>query len=58
MKKNLVLMDCCRFDFEGKTLSVSGYFPEIKKECQYELDGKVLLLAVKGTGPSTVVLSK
>jgi hypothetical protein len=51
-------MDCCRFDFEGKTLSVSGYFPEIKKECQYELDGKVLLLAVKGTGPSTVVLSK
>ncbi|KAH0812333.1 hypothetical protein GEV33_010458 [Tenebrio molitor] len=49
-------IDKFEFDFEGKTLSVSGYFPEIKKECQYELDGKVLLLAVKGTGPSKVVL--
>jgi hypothetical protein len=53
-----MLMDFYRFDFEGKTLSVSGYFPEIRKKCQYELDGKVLLLPVKGTGPSTVVLSK
>ncbi|KAH0818502.1 hypothetical protein MTP99_013114 [Tenebrio molitor] len=49
-------VDKFEFDFEGKTLSVSGYFPEIRKKCQYELDGKVLLLPVKGTGPSTVIL--
>ncbi|KAJ3618233.1 hypothetical protein MTP99_006254 [Tenebrio molitor] len=49
-------VDKFEFDFEGKTLTVVGTFPEITKKCQYELDGKVLLLPVKGTGPSTIVL--
>jgi hypothetical protein len=51
-------MSCSRFDFEGKTLTVAGTFPEIRIECQYELDGKVLLLPIKGTGFSTLVLSE
>jgi hypothetical protein len=51
-------MSCSRFDFEGKTLTVAGTFPEIRIECQYELDGKVMLLPIKGTGFSTLVLSE
>jgi hypothetical protein len=51
-------MDCYRFDFEGKTLTVVGTFPEVSIACQYELDGKILLLPIKGTGPGTLVLSE
>jgi hypothetical protein len=36
----------------------AGSFPEIKLKCQYELDRKVLLLPIQGTGPGTIVMSK
>ncbi|KAH0812335.1 hypothetical protein GEV33_010460 [Tenebrio molitor] len=49
-------LDNVEFYFKGKSLTVAGTFPEITIECQYELDGKVLLLPIKGTGPSTLVL--
>ncbi|KYB26934.1 protein takeout [Tribolium castaneum] len=44
------------FDFDKKILHILGTFPDITKKCDYELDGKVLLLPIKGTGKSTVVL--
>jgi hypothetical protein len=36
----------------------AGSFPEIKLKCQYELDQKVLLLPIQGTGPGTIVMNK
>lgn len=36
----------------------SGLIPEITKVCDYELNGKVLLLPIVGTGKSTIILSK
>jgi hypothetical protein len=55
-KKPSLKSVCCRFDFEKKSLRVKGVFPKITITCQYELDGKVLLLPIKGKGGSTVVL--
>ncbi|XP_068900517.1 uncharacterized protein [Tenebrio molitor] len=49
-------LDQFEFDFEGKTLTVAGVVPKIMVECQYEFDGKILLLPIKGKGPSTIVL--
>jgi hypothetical protein len=51
-------MVCYRFDLERKTLAVAGTFPELRIACQYELDGKILLVPIKGTGPGTLVLSE
>ncbi|RZB38887.1 JHBP domain containing protein, partial [Asbolus verrucosus] len=45
-----------RFDFDRNGVDVAGFIPEIKKVCEYELDGKVLLLPIKGEGTSTVIL--
>ncbi|CAH1371389.1 unnamed protein product [Tenebrio molitor] len=44
------------FDFDKKTIHIVGTYPEIKKQCQYEFDGKILLLPIKGRGPSTIIL--
>ncbi|KAJ3650891.1 hypothetical protein Zmor_016966 [Zophobas morio] len=44
------------FDFEEKVLRNRGTVPEVKMLCEYELNGKVLLLPIVGTGPSTVIL--
>jgi hypothetical protein len=41
-----------------KTLEILGYCPEVTKKCRYELDGKVMLMPVKGKGDSTIVLSE
>ncbi|XP_044260355.1 protein takeout-like [Tribolium madens] len=51
-----IKFDQFEFDFDKKTLEVKGVFPEIKKNCHYKMDGKILLLPVKGEGPSTIVL--
>ncbi|XP_044260826.1 protein takeout-like [Tribolium madens] len=48
--------DTFRFDFEKKVLDASSFIPEIKKLCDYELNGKVLLLPIVGTGKSTIIL--
>lgn len=48
----------CRFDLEGKTVTIVGTFPEVTMKCQYDLDGKILLVPIQGTGPSTIVLSE
>ncbi|KAJ3618150.1 hypothetical protein MTP99_006176 [Tenebrio molitor] len=48
--------DKFEFDFEKKTLEILGYCPEVTKKCRYELDGKVMLMPVKGKGDSTIVL--
>ncbi|KAJ3618237.1 hypothetical protein MTP99_006258 [Tenebrio molitor] len=53
---NKMQLDQFEFDFEKKSLRVKGMFPKITITCQYELDGKVLLLPIKGKGGSTVVL--
>ncbi|KAJ3650895.1 hypothetical protein Zmor_016970 [Zophobas morio] len=44
-------------DFEGKFIQGSGVIPELKKDCSYELNGRVLLLPIVGSGPSTVILT-
>ncbi|XP_044261044.1 protein takeout-like, partial [Tribolium madens] len=43
------------FDFDKKILFVTGIFPNITSNCDYQLDGKVLLLPIKGSGKSKVV---
>jgi hypothetical protein len=48
----------CRFDLEGKKVMIVGTFPEVSMKCEYELDGKILLVPIQGTGPSTIVLSE
>jgi hypothetical protein len=48
----------CRFDLEEKRVSIVGTFPEVTMKCQYDLDGKILLVPIQGTGPSTIVLSE
>ncbi|RZC41112.1 JHBP domain containing protein [Asbolus verrucosus] len=45
------------FDFEGRKIQAAGLIPEIRKLCEYEFDGTVLLLPIKGEGPSTIVLT-
>jgi hypothetical protein len=47
-----------RFDFQEKTLNVDVHFPEVTKNCKYQLNGKVMLLPVVGEGESTLVLSE
>ncbi|EFA04828.1 protein takeout [Tribolium castaneum] len=53
---NNIKFDQFEFDFDKKTLQVKGVFPDITKSCHYKMDGKILLLPVKGEGPSTAVL--
>lgn len=47
-----------RLDFDKKTLEVKGVFPELVQKSHYKMDGKILLLPIRGEGPSTIVLSK
>ncbi|RZC33360.1 JHBP domain containing protein [Asbolus verrucosus] len=42
------------FDFEKKSLYAEGVVPELQKNCDYELEGKILLLPLTGTVPSEV----
>ncbi|XP_044261043.1 protein takeout-like [Tribolium madens] len=49
-------LDQFEFDFDKKILHFVGTFPDITKKCDYELDGKVLLLPIRGSGKSTIVL--
>jgi hypothetical protein len=42
----LVLMDCCRFDFEGKTLTIAGTFPEQTLECPNEFTNETELVTI------------
>ncbi|RZC37204.1 JHBP domain containing protein [Asbolus verrucosus] len=53
---NTAKVDKFEFDFGAKTLDITGIFPELRMECHYELDGKVLVLPIKGEGPCTIVL--
>ena len=46
------------FDFEGKFAHGKGLIPEIKMLCDYELNGKILLLPIVGSGSSTIILSE
>jgi hypothetical protein len=47
-----------RFDFDNKTLEFAGTVPEYILKGEYTLDGKVLLLPVKGEGDTTATMSK
>ena len=46
------------FNSATKTLEIALEAPELKKVCQYNFNGKVLLLPIVGDGRSTVALSK
>ena len=37
---------------------MDAHFAEITKKCHYQLNGRVLLLPIRGEGDSTIVLSK
>ncbi|RZC41312.1 JHBP domain containing protein [Asbolus verrucosus] len=43
-----------QFDFEKKTMNLNGLFPEVSIACDYELDGKILVLPVQGKGRSEI----
>ncbi|RZC38864.1 JHBP domain containing protein [Asbolus verrucosus] len=51
-----VKVDKFEFDFDRKNLEVVGRFPEIRKLCDYELNGKILLFNIDSKGPSTIIL--
>ncbi|KAH0815653.1 hypothetical protein GEV33_007138 [Tenebrio molitor] len=53
---HLMKLDNFEFDLEEKRVSIVGTFPEVTMKCHYDLDGKVLLVPIQGTGPSTIVL--
>jgi hypothetical protein len=53
---HLMKLDDFEFDLEGKKVMIVGTFPEVTMKCEYELDGKILLVPIQGTGPSTIVL--
>ena len=48
----------CRLDLEKKSLFADGVIPKVEFKCQYELNGKVLLLPIKGEGDSNITFSK
>ncbi|KAJ3650921.1 hypothetical protein Zmor_016996 [Zophobas morio] len=48
--------DAFDWDLEKKTWYLGGLYPELKINCNYNLDGKILLLIIKGTGPGSVVM--
>ena len=39
-------------------MRLAGVIPEVRKLCQYEVKGQVLLLKVNGRGDSTIILSE
>ncbi|KAJ3650888.1 hypothetical protein Zmor_016964 [Zophobas morio] len=44
------------FHFDKKFLEMDAHFAEITKKCHYQLNGRVLLLPIRGEGDSTIVL--
>lgn len=44
--------------FDKRELILDATIPDIKLKCDYELDGKVLVLSIKGKGHSTIDLGK
>ncbi|KAJ3650898.1 hypothetical protein Zmor_016973 [Zophobas morio] len=48
--------DQIELDLEKKSLIADGVIPKVEFKCQYELNGKVLLLPIKGEGDSNVTL--
>ncbi|EEZ97638.2 protein takeout [Tribolium castaneum] len=55
---NTTSADTLQFDFEKNVAHVSGRIDELKVFCTYELNGKILLLPISGSGPSTVIIKK
>lgn len=41
------------FDFSNKRLLVKAHIADLKMKCQYDFNGKVLVLPFVGKGPST-----
>ena len=48
----------CSFDLENKTWVFDFLIPELDCRCDYQLDGKVLLLPIKGEGNCTIVFGE
>jgi hypothetical protein len=48
----------CRFDFDKKTLTIEGTFPELRMPGEYKLEGRVLLLPIQGEGTGLVTMSE
>ena len=48
----------CSFNLENKTWVFDFLIPELDCRCDYQLDGKVLLLPIKGEGNCTIVFGE
>ncbi|RZC33339.1 JHBP domain containing protein [Asbolus verrucosus] len=44
------------FDFGAKTIAGAAFFPKVDVRCEYKMDGKILLLPVRGEGQATIRL--
>lgn len=44
-------------DFEAKTLHLAAFWPELKSECYFKIDGHMLRNRVQGEGPSSAIYS-
>uniref|UniRef100_A0A1B6KVN1 Circadian clock-controlled protein n=1 Tax=Graphocephala atropunctata TaxID=36148 RepID=A0A1B6KVN1_9HEMI len=53
--KSVIL--AARLDKAGERLQLSLYIPEIRTESNYELDGNILLLPIKGKGKARLIIT-
>lgn len=49
---------CPRIDFKNYVFEVDALTPYLRLEGDYEMDGKVLLLPIKGKGKCNITLGK
>ncbi|RZB54431.1 JHBP domain containing protein [Asbolus verrucosus] len=47
-----------QMDLESNTLKMECFVPEVKMEFEYNINGKILLLPVYGTGPGSIILDR
>ncbi|KAJ3650787.1 hypothetical protein Zmor_016867 [Zophobas morio] len=45
-------------DFEAKTLHLAAFWPVLKSECYFKIDGHMLRNRVQGEGPSSAIYRK
>ncbi|RZC32542.1 JHBP domain containing protein, partial [Asbolus verrucosus] len=50
--------DKFEFDFDAKILAIDANFSKIVIKCEYQMDGKILFLPVRGQGPCTIIFRK
>lgn len=49
---------CFSMDFDKKVLTFDGKVPEVSIKGIYDMEGRILVIPVKGKGPCSMISSK